>query len=278
MKILDLIQGTREWKLFRSHFIGASDSPTICGVNPWSNPAKLWNQKMLGEEIIETESMLWGKTDESLVRGVLEKRDEAVYKPLVVGHDSLAWMFASLDGYDDVNKTLIEIKCTNAAHFAAIKVSKKIPKHYIYQVNHQMEVVGVDAALLVIFDGMNMMEFPIQKDDKIVKEILEKGKDFYDSMISFTPPEESHIDRPDLIPYAQTVSELRKKFKEAEDEYDSAVETLKIMAGLDSVVAGDHKLTKYLRKGKVNYMKIPELREVDLENYREKPSTCWKFT
>ncbi len=45
----------------------------------------------------------------------------------------------------------------------------------------------------------------------------------------------------------------------------------------DSIVCG-RKLTNAERKGNVDYKKVPELKGVDLDPYRKKPSKYWKFS
>ena len=278
MKILNLTQRTKEWKDFRSKHIGASDSPTICGINPYSNPGKLWNQKMMGDEPFETESMKWGVEAEPIVRKALGAAHNCTYLPLVGQHEELEWMFASFDGVERDSNKIIEIKCVNQTIFALIKDTGKVPPHFVYQVNHQMIVADAPQCLIAIWNGSDLLEINIEKDEKICKEVLEKGKAFYDSMMFWTPPEESHEERLDLLYLFEECQRLRDQVKDVSEKYEAAINTLKLSAGLNSVRCGDHRLTKYLRRGTVNYKVIPELKGVNLDNYRGSPSTCWRVS
>ena len=47
--------------------------------------------------------------------------------------------------------------------------------------------------------------------------------------------------------------------------------------GIDEAICQNHKISKLLRKGNIDYAKIPQLRGVDLEKYRKAATQYYKF-
>lgn len=92
-------------------------------------------------------------------------------------------MIASLDGWDDLNKVGIEIKCPSDKVFNQIILERKIPKHYIYQMQHQMYLMDSDSWLLIPFNGIYFEEIEIDRDEDIIQELLSKEGRFYESLV-----------------------------------------------------------------------------------------------
>src|SRR6267142_2598086 len=117
MKILELEQNTPEWESFRRTHIGASDSPTICGVNPYKSPYRLWKEKAIGEASIENEAMRQGSLLEPEARQKAEKHFDMKLPPVVIQHSSFDFMMASLDGFNPSTGSLLEIKTVGDTTF-----------------------------------------------------------------------------------------------------------------------------------------------------------------
>lgn len=184
-------QGTAEWDSFRRTHIGASEAPAICGVDPYKKPEKLWKQKFTGEKQSVSPSMLRGKKLEPIARAMLEKANGVIYETPVLQSNVHNWMIASLDGFHEVNKVGIEIKCPGDKVFNQIIIDRDIPKHYIYQIQHQMYVTGFNKWVLVPFNGIYFEECIIYRDESIIEEILRKEKHFYECLLygEFSPYE-----------------------------------------------------------------------------------------
>ena len=183
MKIVNLKQGSSEWDAFRRIHIGASEAPAIAGVDPYTKPEKLWHRKFTGEKQYVSPAMRRGTELEPLVRKMLERTDGVCYLPLVVQHDEHEWMIASLDGYDESTKKGIEIKCPGDKLFNQIIIDRDIPKHYIYQIQHQMSVTNLHTWSLIVFNGTYFEEFHVDRDEDIIQELIEKEQRFYQSLL-----------------------------------------------------------------------------------------------
>lgn len=183
MKILDLKPNTEEWVQFRRLHIGGSEAAAICGVDPYCKPEKLWKRKFTGEKQYVSPAMQRGTQLEPIARKMLGRLDNVCYLPLVVQHDEYEWMIASLDGYDESTQKGIEIKCPGDKLFDKIIIDRDIPKHYIYQIQHQMEVTGLHTWSLIVFNGTYFEEFHVDRDEEIIQELIEKESRFYESLL-----------------------------------------------------------------------------------------------
>lgn len=184
MKILDIEQDSPEWHILRRTHLGASDAAAVCGVDPYKKPEKLFKQKMLGEKQWVTPQMERGKKLEIVARDLLEKVNGVKLVPIVVQDTDDEFMIASLDGYDFYNCMGVEIKCPGEKIFHEIIINRNIPKHYIYQMQHQMKVMGLPRWTLVPFNGVYFEEIVVERDEDIIKEIVEKERHFYECMIN----------------------------------------------------------------------------------------------
>jgi hypothetical protein len=65
-----------------------------------------------------------------------------------------------------------------------------------------------------------------------------------------------------------------EKWKEIED---TLRQELILLAGDNGTAGGGIQLSKSMRKGLVDYEKIPELKGVDLEQYRKPSAIAWRI-
>lgn len=70
---------------------------------------------------------------------------------------------------------------------------------------------------------------------------------------------------------------IHAQMKSLESEEKRLREALIQMAGSQNTTGGGIRLTRSLRKGNVQYAQIPELRNIDLEQYRKEPIEIWKL-
>ena len=77
--------------------------------------------------------------------------------------------------------------------------------------------------------------------------------------------------------WAQLAQRLKEiKVLQAEEEKIKK-ELIEMAAGQNSM-GGGIRLSKCMRKGSVDYGKIPLLQEIDLEPYRKKSTTYWRIS
>lgn len=139
-------QGSGAWLAMRQKRIGASDAPIILGVSPWSTPYKLWREKMglNSKERDPNKSAGFaidrGNRWEPIARARYEAHNGFIdMPPTVLIHKEHDFLMASLDGYNEQEKLVLEIKIPGREVMEAAKNGTVHPK-YTPQLEHQMLV------------------------------------------------------------------------------------------------------------------------------------------
>lgn len=283
MQVIEMQQNTPEWIEWRSTKIGASDAPIICGVSPYKKPLKLWEEKITGAKSSITESMQRGHDLEDMIRNMVNENESAKYEPLCVQDEMYDWMIASLDGYDRLRDKILEIKTTKRETFDKVKAGD-IPIHWIYQMQHQMFVTNFFKARLAVFCEDELYETCVHRDEAIIEEILAKEEAFYQSLITFQPPESDIKKRDD-----EEAREVVEAFKAAKEARDDAEEQYKIcrdsivyVANGESFECDGVKARKTFTKGSIDYKaafeSLPESKGVNLEMFRKPAREVWNIS
>lgn len=270
MKKLKVEQGSQEWLSLRKNYIGASDTTVIMEVSPWKTPYQLWSEKMgLSENQKDNASMKRGRDLEPIARQKFIEEIGYAVVPIVALHDSIQFMLASFDGVSDDGKIAVEIKCPGYQDHE-MAMDGVIPEKYVPQLQHQMEVAGLQSMFYFSFNEKSYKVLEIEKDEKYFKKLLEKEKDFWDCMQNLEAPEliEKDFIKRDDEEWAQLAKEWIEISK-IEDRKDQIRKKLIDLSGRSNSMGGGIKLSKIPRKGLVDYKSIPEIRGLDLEKYRK---------
>ena len=272
-----LTQGTQEWLDFRRDKIGASDAPIICGVSPYKTADELLIEKIRGTTAYVNDGMRRGSSLEPQIRDSVSELLETHYEPAVFQSDTLPWMIASLDGFCEGHA--IEIKTgKDAEKIMEMQSVESIPKHYHYQMQHQLLVCNLSGITLVVSDGEICQVYTIYQDVDVQREILKKEKAFYERMISYDLPDDPHEERPELEGLLTNMNHIRETIQKLQLEYDACEKVVKECASENSVKCGEYKVTRYLKPGAIEYKEIPVLKDIDLNQYRKPDCICWRIT
>ncbi len=279
----NLEQQTEEWLTLRRSKIGASDAPVILELSPWKTPYELWMEKMSGNSnTIKTAAMQRGIDLEGECRLNFALEKGISVDPIIVTHKDKPWMMASLDGISRDRKTLVEIKCPGEYdHRSAL--AGKVPEKYFPQLQHQLEICELDEMYYYSFDGENGVMIKVHRDDKFIKGMIEKELAFWECMQNFKAPKfidrDVNIRGDDVwIEVARRYAALDARLSVLEKEKDSLRDTLITMTGDRNSEGGGVKVSRVIRKGNVDYSKIPELKGVDLEEYRKEAIETWRIS
>lgn len=282
-EIINIPQNTPEWYDFRKNHLGSSDIPIVLGISPYVSPYGLYMQKMgLSEGQQETPNMAFGKDQEESIRQYINGAYGYNLKPIVAVSKRFPWLSASLDGWDDGEAMILEIKCNNQVnHSLALK--SKLCDHHFAQIQAQMLVMGQNRAMYCSRWMDETHETIVHEDIDYQNEIINKSREFYHSMIDFTPPpltDKDYIKRDELEwqNAAQGLKEAqaKKEWWEAEEK-EQRQKLIEMAAGQPCIGAGI-KLSKVISKGKVSYNQIPELSGVNLDKYRGESQISWRIT
>ena len=291
MKIIDLVQNTPEWLKFRELKIGASDAPIIMGVSPWKTPKQLFNEKMLGEKSYYSQAMKHGHATENEALEFWNDLNNLDYQPLMIQSDKIDYMIASLDGYcKDYNDLypvecppILEIKCPGEKAIRSA-FDGHIPEYYNIQVQHQMYCSDANKAHLIFYntkcsDLPKYKSFLIQRDDELIKNIIEKEKEFYESMMNFTPPRSKYdqIDSPEWKELAELWLKAKDKLETLKQTEEELRKQLIQLSKEKECEGNGIRLSKIERLGAVQYKQIPGILDHDLDKFRAPKTLYWKI-
>lgn len=279
-----------DWLEWRSQGIGASDAPIILGVAPkrWkiNSPFKLWQ---LRKGLIENEmnsAMMRGQQYEDEALGWFQNKiGKCMFSQQCFEHPELNWMRATFDGIDLEGEVSVELKVSSLESFEQVKAGK-IPPHYLPQVLHQMHVKPTKAHYFCVYvpQYQEGAYVEVAMDEDYIGKILKKEKEFWECLQNSTPPElteNDFIDRTgdeNWLTQARILADLQNELRELKKREDEAKKVLIELSDNQSCAAENFKLTKYFIKGRVDYDRIPQLKDIDLDDYRKGPTMAFKFS
>ncbi len=185
MKLCQLTQGTKIWLEWRRNMIMASDSSILLGISPYKTIQELYHEKIHKYESVCTPIMQRGKDLEPIALEKFEKETGLILFPAVAVHDTIEWMAASFDGVTICRDAIVEIKC-NGKKNHELSLKGKIPNFHNCQVQHQIEVSGLDFAYYYSFDGENGVIIEVKRDQEFIDIMLEKEREFWNSLQALT--------------------------------------------------------------------------------------------
>jgi predicted phage-related endonuclease len=178
-----------------------------------------------------------------------------------------------LDGIDPDHSFIVEIKTGGSAALERAK-NGKIPDYHFCQIQHQLEVSGLDRCVYFFFDGENGFPIDVYRDTKYINQLNEAEERFWDNLQDFVPPPltnkdyESH-ETEERISLAKQWLEVSERLSRDEKLEKELREKLITEAGDRNTIGGGVKILMSGRAGSVDYKAIPELKGVDLDKYRK---------
>lgn len=265
----DVSQAGPDWLKERSRGIGGSDIGVIMGTNPYKNIHELWLEKtgqVEAEDLSNNYNIIRGKSFEPVARAFAEQKYGCKFEPANFQHPSLPFCRASVDGFSD--GVVLEIKCPQQKGIASAR-NGEIPESYYDQLQWNMLASGGHRGIYQVYDveGEESIFIPVERNEERINELITAATKFWEHVTNKTNPvveaEDNDFER---------FKEVKKQLEELEQEYESL--KLKIQT-----VLGDNKewrghgllITKSMRKGNIDYSKVPVLKGVNLEQYRKKP-------
>ena len=180
------------WLAARRGHAGASDSPGILNVSPWSSPMSVYADQLgLAPDEGESEAAQWGK----LIEPVLLEHLDTITGRTVVPDGRLLrskdwpWMQCTLDARYPLliegRRGGIEGKCTRLYW----NWDEGVPSWVIVQVQHQLAVTGWDfQTVAVLFNGNEFKWVDIARDNTRIGLIVGETEKFMRSVEQLEPP------------------------------------------------------------------------------------------
>lgn len=277
-----LLQNTPEWEEMRKGKVGASDAPIIMGVSPYKTPFKLWEEKLGLSECIQNQAMRRGHDLEETARKKMEEMTGIMFVPVVKYHPTIDWMMCSLDCLSIDESTIGEIKTTNKEDHAKA-ISGNVPEKYFPQLQHHMEVCQKDSTLYFSFHNDEGVIVKVERDDEYIKKMIKEEKRFFECLQNLEPPKLSSRDyllreTEEFLAGVEICKVLDQRLREIKDQVKQNRNHLIGMCCNQSSRGGGIRILRMVEKGRVDYSRIPELKNVNLDQYRKAPIEKWKIT
>jgi putative phage-type endonuclease len=178
--------------------LGGSDIGPIAGVSPYSSAFQVYMQKTGQVPIEDTESdaIRWG----NLLEGPIVSEFSRITGMGVctnigtLQHPERPWMLVNLDAVateaPGKRKAIGVVEAKSGGLFGRISWdSEELPDHYMLQVQHELEVSGLDRAWVPAFLGFRgFVLIDVVRNDALIKSMLEIEEAFWERVINRTPP------------------------------------------------------------------------------------------
>lgn len=271
--IVKLVQGSPEWHEHRLRHRNASETPAVLQLSPYMTAHQLWLIKTGRAAQPEgTAAMAHGTQLEPLAREAYEQQTGLVMEPLVLTEGEYS---ASLDGITLDGRLMLEIKCPHSKDSKILAEAKagRVPVHIYWQLQHQLLVSGADLAHLYVFDGTSGILLEQQPEMSAWDTIRQDWDKFMALVREDRAPALTERDTvirtdPEWIAAAQEYIATKQRADEAAAAVDALKQRLIGLARHTSEQGGGVSVSRYWKTGTIDYKKVPELRGVELEQYR----------
>lgn len=283
-------QNTPEWLELRKSCVGASDAPVLMGDSPWDTPFSRWQEKVgLKPPKMVSPYMQRGLDLEDIARKEFQNMIGFEVIPKVCFHSEYTWMIASLDGMNEFEKKIVEIKCASKDDHGTAKKGK-VPKKYYAQLQHQLAVTGLKMAYYFSFDGTKGVIVEVNRDDLYIERLIEKAIDFKRCIDQFIPPEltdkekrqsecqyteDLHVER-----VAERYFDLGEQLDDLIEQREDYKQRLIALSGGSDTMGRGFKLSKVVTKGRIDYDALLSHHKVDadLERFRKPQIESWRIS
>lgn len=287
----DLVQGSEEWLLYRRKKIMASDSPIILGHSPFCTSKKLFHQKKDDYyKSFETEPMRRGKLLEDDGRKFAESQLKMFFPPCVIEHDLFPIYAASLDGINEENKCLLEIKVPGDKIFTEA-ILGKIPPYWLCQIQHQLFVSDYALCYLCIYDGFDGKIIQIERDQEYIDKLKIAADEWWDYFQrDEIPPCDDEYIKIELTDFQLldvekwiAAREALKSAEQDEKNWRSIVTNFGDDGNCDLIFDGKPKLrmTRVQREGSVDWKGVcvaKGITEIDIAQFRKQEIGYYKLS
>ena len=262
MKIIELKQNTDEWLEFRKNKIGASDANIIMGRSRFKTRDELFKIKLGQSEKKEENTFIQQKGHklEEEARVAAELTVGKKLKPIVVQHDTVDWLIASLDGYSSELNAVWEHKYVGYEkylnHLEKEGKNSKVVEEYYPQIQTQLYITQAKRCILWLTtekDGKKLHDY---------SDILPDSEYVYDTLMPTLVEFQASVNKADAaVDLAMKGIELEslaqkyfeyKNLKEVCEARAKEIESeiFEMVGNEKKTVAGDYSITQSVVAGK----------------------------
>lgn len=286
----------------RAGRITASTVPAIMGLSPYTKPAEAM-RRMVREYFgapSEFEGNIATRHGHEYEQAALDALAAYTGTPFLpapfIAYDFEGMKLgASPDAFVDAGEVvfLAEIKAPFSKRNDFIIAREYLDSRPDYQAQVQFQLMVADKLKTVFgvwtFKGIDAVI--VDRNEEQCQQILQAIRPFWEQFVEIindplkaapyltdkTKPEIEERTDKDFIESAAKYLAAAESLKELEKYCDQLKAELLVMADGHQVKGGGLVISKSSRKGNVDYSAIPELADVDLEQYRKPETTSWSL-
>ena len=281
MQVEHMEQGSLEWHEHRAKYRNASEASIImdCAPKYWNTSKRiLWEQKqgLRGSNVDPSNpAIMRGNRLEPKARACFNHSFGVQTEPVVGLEGDYS---ASLDGHgiDKQGQSIkVEIKCPMSENSEVWKLAAKgeIAPYYHWQMVHQSLVVPTEQTFFYVYLSDNQcITIPHIASESDIQALKDAWDKFYASEPDLDWEDRTDDDMRILV---ERHRDLVQQKAILDVELKLAEKALKEEAGDGNVMAFGARIQTINRIGAIDYKLVPELEEINLDDYR-KPSTSYK--
>jgi len=225
-----------------------------------------------------------GKRLEPKARALYELKTGREMPAKVVEYASKTPLSASLDDINEAENRIIEIKYVGIEYWKKTAETGAVREDHYCQMQHQLLVTGAKVCDYCAYnddiDEITIVE--VEPNLEFIRDMVQKLEEFWTRVLSKTPPDLTNRDY--KIIQDRTLKQLVTEWKIADDKRKELEAELKELR-LEIIARTTHprmryrdiKIMKINRRGAVDYKNIPELSEVNLDDFRKKDTEYWQI-
>jgi putative phage-type endonuclease len=181
--LVDLEQGTNEWREWRRRGIGCSDAPIIMGESPWKTAGDLLREKRgLQQNAPQNAAMALGVQLEPEARRRYIAKTGKHVTPACLQSTRHDWLRASVDGLSAAADAVVEIKCGESV-YRSVSEHRCAPAYYYGQLQHILAVTGLTSIdLWCYWPGCPELLVPVERDDAYLERLLHEELEFWNKV------------------------------------------------------------------------------------------------
>lgn len=259
----NLIDDRAAWLEARRKCITATDAAAILGLNVWSSPYLVYQDKLgLLAEKETTDAMQLGTDLESWIGGIFDRDHNPAKLPMVKADFTLHpehEYFGATPDFLLGDNAVVECKYAgvNAARAFGDEFTDEVPEHYLIQVQWQLFCTGRKLGYLAVFAptlASRIRVYEIERNDKLIDTAAARLKKFwFEHVLKEIPPaisgsraDSRHVDEkyadapkdsiavratPELEEVVAKAAALKAKAKDVTEAYDACINQIKAYMG-----------------------------------------------
>ena len=181
--VVELRQGTDEWREWRHTGIGSSDASVIMGENKFKHSRDLLQEKCGPcRDCPPNQAMARGIEDEPDARQKYAIRTGRTVGPACLQSTRYQWLRASLDGFASTRDAVVEIKCGEKNYMGVLRYNC-IPRWHCGQLQHILAVTGFDRVdFFSCWRNCRGILLTERRDDAYIERLLERELEFWNEV------------------------------------------------------------------------------------------------